>query len=175
MNSFLIGVSKLLFLLAIFATNLYAQEFVGDIQATHVAMGDIGSIKSSLNDADTAPTQSWSQLTDDQRKILSALGGEWDTLRPWQKEKMLDIARDYPKMDAEKQLRVQRRLISWSRMTPYERENARIRYQQFHNLSPEKKDELRKKWAEHQKLPETEREKLRKESPELYYDPEVDQ
>jgi hypothetical protein len=168
-------INKLLFFLVMFATNLQAQEFASDMQVTRVAMGDIGSIKSSLSDSDTAPTQSWSQLSDDQRKILSALGGEWDTLRPWQREKMLDIAKDYPKMDAEKQLRVQRRLISWSRMTPYERENARIRFQQFHNLSPEKKDELRRKWADHQKLPDAEREKLRKESPELYYDPEVDQ
>ncbi len=166
--------NKYLFLLVLFATGLQAQEFSVGLETTYVAMGDIGSIKSSLNDSDTAPTQSWSQLSDDQRKVLSALGGEWDTLRPWQREKMLDIARDYPKMDAEKQLRVQRRLNSWSRMTPYERENARVRFQQFHALSPEKKDELRKKWADYQKLPEADREKLRRSSPELYYDPDID-
>lgn len=168
--------NKLLFLLVLFATSLHAQEFSSDLPAMRVAMGDLGSIKSSLSDetGDEAHTQSWAQLSDDQRKILSALGGEWDMLRPWQRAKMLDIARDYPKMDAEKQLRVQRRLTSWSRMTPYERENARIRYQQFHSLSPDKRAELRQKWAEHQKLPETEREKLRRDSPELYYDPDVD-
>ena len=169
--------NKFLFLLVLFATSLQAQEFSSNLQATRVAMGDISSIKSSLNGdgADEASTKSWGQLSDDQRKILSALGGDWDTLRPWQREKMLDIARDYPKMDSEKQLRVQRRLISWSRMTPYERENARIRYQHFHSLSPEKQTELRQKWAEHQKLPEAEREKLRRESLELYYDPDADQ
>jgi hypothetical protein len=59
-------------------------------------------------------------------------------------------------------------------MTPFERENARKRYQQFHSLSSEQKDELRKKWIEHQKLPEAEREKLRKESSEVYYDPDLD-
>ena len=36
----------------------------------------------------------WAQLTDEQRQVLAPLGGEWDTLRPWQREKMLDIARD---------------------------------------------------------------------------------
>jgi Protein of unknown function (DUF3106) len=165
--------NKFLFLLILFATSLHAQDYA----VTRVAMGDLGSIKSSLNgdQADEASDKSWAQLTDDQRKILSALGGEWDTLRPWQRAKMLDIARDYPKMDAEKQLRVQRRLISWSRMTPYERENARIRYQHFHSLSSDKQAELRQKWEEHQKLPEAEREKLRRDSPELYYDPDVDQ
>jgi len=30
---------------------------------------------------------SWSQLTQEQQKVLSPLAGEWDTLRPWQREK----------------------------------------------------------------------------------------
>jgi len=168
--------NKFLLLLAFFATSLQAQTLSNDLHVIRLAMGDLGSIKSSFSGAETdeASSKSWAQLTDDQRKILSALGGEWDTLRPWQRSKMLDIARDYPKMDAEKQLRVQRRLISWSRMTPYELENARIRYQNFHSLSAEKQADLRQKWTEHEKLPEAEREKLRKESPELYYDPDVD-
>ncbi len=163
---------NILFVLALFAGSVHAQN----LAPLQLAMGDLGSIKSSFNgsDADEAPTKSWAQLTDDQRKILSALGGEWDTLRPWQRAKMLDIVRDYPKMDVEKQVRVQRRLNTWSRMTPYERENARIRYQHFYTLSAEKQVELRQKWADHQKLPEAEREKLRRDSPELYYDPDVD-
>ncbi len=73
----------------------------------------------------------WAQLTPEQKKVLAPLGAEWDTLRPWQREKMLDIARDYPKMDAKKQERVKQRLISWSRMTPYERENARAAINSF--------------------------------------------
>jgi hypothetical protein len=145
-------------------------------QSQTLAMGDIGSIKSSLNDESVAakPQVMWAQLTDEQRKVLSPLSSEWDTLRPWQREKMLDIANDYPKMDVEKQKRVQKRLNTWSRMTPYERENARKRYQQFSALSPEKKDELRKKWTEYQKLPAADREKLRHDSPELIYDPDMD-
>ncbi len=82
---------------------------------------------------------SWSQLTEDQQKVLSPLAAEWDSLRPWQREKMLDIARDYPKMDPEKQERVKNRLTNWSRMTPYERENARKRHQRFKDLPEEKK------------------------------------
>ena len=108
---------QFLLLLVFVASSLQAAE------TTLVAMGDIGSMKSSLNDdaGDDASVQAWSQLSDDQRKVLAPLGAEWDTLRPWQREKMLDIAHDYPKMDAQKQRRVQKRLNSWSRMTPYER------------------------------------------------------
>lgn len=168
--------NKLLLLILLVTSNLQASEFAHLAEHTQLAMGDIGSLKSSLNDGGSGatPVQTWALLSDEQRKVLSPLGSEWDTLRPWQREKMLDIAKDYPKMDVQKQQRVQKRLNSWSRMTPYERENARTRYQHFHSLSAEKKDEVRKKWAEHQKLPETEREKLRKESIDWDYEPDLE-
>lgn len=167
----MVVVHKILFLLILFVGSLHAAEPLKSSK-TQLALGDIGSVKSSLSNslndgessANQVPMKSWSELSDSERKVLAPLGAEWDTLRPWQREKMLDIAKDYPSMDAQKQQLVQKRLNSWSRMTPYERENARKRYQQFHSLSEEKKAEVRKKWAEHKKLPEAEREKLRKES-----------
>ena len=67
----------------------------------------------------------WAELSASQRQVLNPLAAEWDTLRPWQREKMLDIAHDYPKMSAEQQKRVQQRLNDWSRMTPFQRENVR--------------------------------------------------
>ncbi len=115
----------------------------------------------------------WTHLTESQKKVLNPLALEWDTLRPWQREKMLDIAHDYPKMTPEKQALVQKRLSNWSRMTPYERENARKKHQQFNALSPEKKAAMHKKWVEYAKLPEAEREKLRAESPEIYNDADL--
>jgi hypothetical protein len=115
----------------------------------------------------------WAQLNDGQRQILNPLASEWDTLRPWQREKMLDIARDYPKMNSGKQDLVQKRLTNWSRMTPYERENARKSHQQFQTLSTDKKNELRQKWLEYQKLPESERARLRADSPDTYKDADL--
>jgi hypothetical protein len=115
----------------------------------------------------------WAQLNDEQRQILNPLASEWDTLRPWQREKMLDIARDYPKMNPDKQKLVQKRLSNWSRMTPYERENARKSHQQFQSLSSDKKNELRQKWLEYQKLPESERARLRADSPDTYKDADL--
>lgn len=148
----------------------------GSLQPAHVgaadlypetmllAMADIGAIKNDLSPDDPAANISWAQLTEQQRGVLAPLKNEWDALRPWQREKMLDIAREYPKMDAQKQQRVQRQLVKWSRMTPYERENARKRYQQFQSLTPEKKEALRKQWKEHQ----------RKAAASEGYDPEFD-
>lgn len=116
----------------------------------------------------------WAELSGEQHQVLNPLASEWDTLRPWQREKMLDIARDYPKMSSGKQALVKKRLSNWSRMTPYERENARKRHQQFQTLSADKKNELRKKWQEYQKLPESERARLRAESPDAYTDADLD-
>ena len=39
------------------------------------------------NDEALKPT--WSQLSDDQRKVLAPLSAEWDTLRPWQRGPLL--------------------------------------------------------------------------------------
>ncbi len=52
----------------------------------------------------------WAQLTDGQRQVLNPLASEWDTLRPWQREKMLDIARDLGELSAkarERKLKVE--------------------------------------------------------------------
>lgn len=127
---------------------------------------------SGIAQADEA-VLTWAQLSEAQHQVLNPLASEWDTLRPWQREKMLDIARDYPKMSATKQELVQKRLTNWSRMTPYERDNARKSHQQFQALSADKKNELRKKWLEYQKLPESERARLRDESPDTYTDADL--
>lgn len=124
---------------------------LADAAPLQLAMGDVGALKSELAPADPATQTSWAQLSNEQKTILAALGAEWDSLRPWQREKMLDIAHEYPKLDAQQQLRMQRQLLKWSRMTPYERENARKRYQQFQTLSPDKKQALREKWKERRK------------------------
>jgi hypothetical protein len=143
-------------LVAAFSTVL----LISGLTFNHVALAD-----------DTNVT--WAQLSDGQRQILNPLASEWDTLRPWQREKMLDIARDYPKMGQSKQDLVQKRLTNWSRMTPYERENARKSHQQFQSLPIDKKNELRQKWLEYQKLPESERARLRADSPDTYKDADL--
>jgi hypothetical protein len=58
-------------------------------------------------------------------------------------------------------------------LTPYERENARKRHQQFQALPEDKKNELRKKWQEYQNLSESERARLRAESPDTYTDADL--
>lgn len=129
----------------------------------------LGLVQTVYAEPESAVIQpKWAELSEAQRSVLSPLAADWDTLRPWQKEKMLDIAHDYPKMSAQRQALIQKRLSIWSRMTPFERENARKRHQQYQALPPEKKAEIRKKWQIYQNLPESEREAYQKQHPDLY-------
>lgn len=159
--------SLLVFVLALVVSQ---QSHAENSSPTRLVRADIGVI----NNNPEATQKTWAELTDEQKKVLAPLGAEWDTLRPWQREKMLDIAHDYPKMDAKKQARVQKRLNSWSRMTPYERENARKRYQHFHSLSAEQQDEVRKKWQAHKKQSDEKIDKLQQESNATEYDPDLE-
>lgn len=111
--------------------------------------------------ASDGPNLTWSQLTEQQQTVLKPLAKEWDSLRRWQRAKMLDIAKDFTKMSASQQALVQQRLTQWSRMTPYEREQARKYHQQFEALSAEEQAAIKKQWQAYEKLPEAERAKLR--------------
>lgn len=142
-HSYRTGWKLLIWLMLAAAPAVFAES------AAHLAMADVGAIKNDLAPTDPSANIPWAQLNEQQRTVLTPLAGEWDSLRPWQREKMLDIAKEYPKMDAQKQQRIQHQLVKWSRMTPFERENARKRYQQFQSLSPEKKAQLRQQWKEH--------------------------
>ena len=62
--------NKMVWLLMLVITSAIADENFAASQSTHIAMGDIGAIKSTLNEESSAnaPVQSWAQLTDEQRK-----------------------------------------------------------------------------------------------------------
>ena len=58
----------------------------------------ISLLAANLAIAEDALDKPWASLNDDQRKVLAPLANDWDALRPWQRERMLEIAHDYPKM-----------------------------------------------------------------------------
>ncbi len=112
--------------------------------------------------ADEEKQVKWAQLTQHQRTVLKPLEKEWDSLRPWQSEKMLQIAQDFQGMSADQQARVQLRLTKWSRMTPYERDQARKYHQQFKTMSDENQEAFIKQWELYESLTEAQKEELRK-------------
>ena len=100
---------------------------------------------------------SWSSLTPEQRKVLAPLQNDWPSIDAPRKSKWLDLAGRYPKMPPGDQQRVQERMAEWARMTPQERAQARLNYQQAKQLP---KQERQDQWHAYQALPESERKAL---------------
>jgi hypothetical protein len=100
------------------------------------------------------PGPHWAELTADQQQVLGPLKQDWEQIEPDRRRKWIGIAKRYPTMKPEQQVRVQRRMQTWAQLTPAQREQARAKYR---SLGPQKKQDLRQLWAEYQALPPHER------------------
>ena len=94
-------------------------------------------------------TPAWQQLTAEQQRILAPIQGEWDSLDTLHKRKWLGIAQRYPKMSADEQQRLQRRMKEWVSLTPEQRRAARDKYREFEQLAPEDRQAMRNKWEKY--------------------------
>lgn len=94
----------------------------------------------------------WASLTADQQQVLAPLSAYWNELLPEQKRKWVGIAKRYPKMKPDAQLRVQRRMDAWAKLTPEQRWQARQQYRNLGKIAPDRREELRRYWAEYQSL-----------------------
>jgi hypothetical protein len=111
----------------------------------------------------------WAELTAEQQQVLSPLKADWDLLELERRQKWLVIAKRYPRMTAQEQERVQRRMQAWAKLTPEQRRQARENYKQLAKLprhTPHKA--LREQWAEYQALSPYERQSL---APDISLDP----
>jgi len=100
---------------------------------------------------------SWASLTPEQRSILAPLQNEWPSIDATRKAKWLNLAARYPKLPADDQQRIHERMTQWARMSPQERAQARLNYQQAKQLP---KQERQDQWHAYQALPESERKAL---------------
>ena len=103
----------------------------------------------------------WAELTAEQQQILAPLKTDWDSLDPDRRQKWIAIAKRYPRMKAQEQERVQRRMQAWARLTPEQRRQARENYKHLAKVprqAPNK--DLRQAWAEYQALSPHERQSL---------------
>lgn len=106
-------------------------------------------------------SQNWAALSASQKEALTPLSKEWDQLDGARKGKWLEIAARYPTLPAEHQQRLRERMVEWTRMSPAERQRARIGYQHANELrAPEQETRLREKWDAYQALPPEKRQRL---------------
>ncbi len=104
-------------------------------------------------DADTR----WRDLSPQQRSALAPLERDWAALDVPRRQKWLEIAARYPQRPAAEQARVQARMSEWTRLTPTERGQARLNYQQAREVPAA---DRQARWEAYQALSDEQRRRL---------------
>ena len=99
----------------------------------------------------------WSELKPAQQAALKPLEREWSGIDGRSKRKWIELSTGFPKLTPAEQTRVQERMSEWTRLTPKERGEARMHFQEakqvpaqdrqerwkaYEALSPEQKQQL---------------------------------
>jgi len=103
------------------------------------------------------PPPNWVGLNAAQKTALAPLEKDWDKLDEFRKGKWLEVAARYPSLPAAEQTRLQERMHDWARLSPVERQRARVGFQVAQQVKP---DERQAKWEAYQALSPEERQAL---------------
>jgi hypothetical protein len=105
----------------------------------------------------------WAGLSRTQQIALAPLERDWDKLDPARKSKWMEIVPRFMALSSDEQARMHERMRAWTRLSPAERQQARIGFQvaqqltgedrqakweAYQALSPEKRQELAEKAAQ---------------------------
>ena len=99
----------------------------------------------------------WGSLSPQQRSVLAPLERDWHTIDSQRKAKWLEVAARFSSMPAEERQRVQERMADWARMSPADRGNARLSFQESRQFTREQKQQ---RWEAYQALPDEQRRAL---------------
>lgn len=91
----------------------------------------------------------WSELTAAQRNALKPLERDWASIPPDPKQKWLDIAARMPRMPAAERDRVQARMTEWARLSPQQRGQTRMAFQEAKQVAPQNRQA---QWEAYQAL-----------------------
>lgn len=104
--------------------------------------------------AQEAPVD-FGRLSAAQRSTLAPLQPLWQDLTPFQRQKWLEMAQRLPTLAPDERERVRSRMVEWARMSPSERRQARLQFQDVRQqIGPA---ELQQRWAAYQGLGDDER------------------
>lgn len=105
----------------------------------------------------------WQDLTPAQQAALKPLERDWTGIDLSGKQKWLELSARFPRMAPEEKSRVQARMAEWAKLTPQERGQARMNYQEAKQL-PVKDRQAR--WESYQALsPEQKRQLAARAAP----------
>jgi len=96
----------------------------------------------------------WRQLSSAEQQVLQPLREQWDSIEAQRRQKWRDIAAIYPTLPAEQQARLRSRMTEWARMTPQQRNAARLHFGEVRQVPA---SERQARWQAWQQLPEDQR------------------
>lgn len=103
------------------------------------------------------PAPNWSALSPAQRQILAPLEADWSELDASRKSQWLEVATRFGSLAPEDQARMQERMRDWARLSPSQRQEARIGFQVAKKIDA---DARQAKWEAYQALPAEQRQQL---------------
>ncbi len=90
----------------------------------------------------------WSSLSPQYRTALAPLQPQWASLSSSTKEKWVGVAKRMASMERPERERIQERMADWARLTPVERGQARLHFQEARQVSAEVRSEQWKRYNE---------------------------
>ncbi len=99
----------------------------------------------------------WQELQPGQRATLKPLERDWASINANQKQKWLEIAARFPALPADEKTRIQARMAEWAQLTPEQRSQARVNFQQAKQVAPQ---DRQSQWEAYQSLSPEEKRKL---------------
>ena len=125
--------------------------------AAPASAGSRAVSRSATANPSSVSSPAWAALTPAQRATLKPLEREWGAIDGNRRQKWLDIAGRMPRMSADDQARVQARMVEWAAMTPQQRAQVRMLFQEAKQVAPQNRKES---WDAYQALPTDERLRL---------------
>lgn len=111
--------------------------------------------------AAAAEGPAWSALSPLQQWALRPLQGDWPGIDAAGKQKWLEIAARFPSMRPDERELVQQRMTEWARLSPAQRGQVRLQFQEARRIPPEQRQA---RWDAYLALPPEERAALAKKS-----------
>ena len=92
----------------------------------------------------------WRELSPQQREALAPLEREWPAIDASRKQKWVTLAGRFPSLGVEERARITARMSDWARLTPTERGQARIRFEEVRQVPAPDRNA---RWEAYQALP----------------------
>ena len=96
----------------------------------------------------------WRDLNAQQRSALKPLERDWQGVDANRKRKWLEIADRFGAIAPAEQARIQERMTAWAKMTPEQRGQVRMQFQEAQRVAPQ---DRQAQWAAYQALPQEQR------------------